>query len=514
MSTNKTHAKNLILNGGSYAANLLVSFFLSPFIVGSLDPASYGIWSLLNVFAGYMGVLDLGVRASVGRHIALYLGKGDAESLDETIRAGLAFFSVAGVVLVLAGFGLGWLFPHFFDSVPAEQHGTVRLLLPLMVLNVGITAIAAIYSSILVAHDRFDYARGIDVTVLIVRTGFTVLALVAGLGLWGLAGALLFSNVVALIGNFILARRQHEGLRSWPFLYSKPRLKEIIGYGLAAFLTRASLKIIGQTDLVIAGALLSVASVREYSVGAMMVYYSGTFVGIIENTLFPALQRAAGREDMGVVRWLYLRQLRIAMLFSVPAFIGMATFSRPFIRLWMMQPGFTESSVVVSAGVMTILALAKLPLGFVSGSVSVLSATGRIRTSANLTILEALLNIALSLLFTMGFGWGLYGIAASTLVATLLVRAIWIPVMACREVDVRLGQMLMEFILPAGLAALIFVGICFGVQYLLPPLTWPIFIANIALVLVLFCLFGIPLLLPKDYRQSIWQWLGKALVAS
>ncbi len=91
----RIHLRNLAFNWGGHAATLLVMFFLSPYIVGELDAVTYGIWSLLNVLTGYMGIFDLGVRASVGRHVALYLGKKDERGVDETIRAGFAFFSMA-----------------------------------------------------------------------------------------------------------------------------------------------------------------------------------------------------------------------------------------------------------------------------------------------------------------------------------------------------------------------------------------------------------------------------------
>jgi len=188
---------------------LLVMFFLSPYIIGKLDAVSYGIWSLLNVLTGYMGLFDLGVRASVGRHVALYLGKGDEKGVDETIRAGLGFFSLTGWLILVAGIILAWLFPQIFRSISAEHHRMVRMLLPLMVVNVWLSAVAAIYSSVLAAHDRFDVARSVDLGVLIVRTAGTVWVLHIGWGsgVWwvrSLSATFLLSRVIASAPDFII----------------------------------------------------------------------------------------------------------------------------------------------------------------------------------------------------------------------------------------------------------------------------------------------------------------------
>lgn len=494
---------NLLMNWGNYALSLIVLFFLSPYIVGKLDAVSYGIWTLLNVLVGHMGVLDLGVRSSVGRHIALYLGKDDAEALDETIRSGLGFFSLTGILLFAASAIVGFFFPEVFKGAPAEYHRTIQLLLFLMVFNVWLSAISAIYSSVLAAHDRFDLARLSDIIALIVRTACIVISLMLGMGLWGLAIAGTIGSVVSLIGNYILSHKQQKGLRSWPLLFSKKRFREITGYGAAAFFSRVSLKLIGQTDLLIAGALLSVASVREYSVGAMLVFYSGTFVGIIDNTLFPAIQRAVARNDVPTYRWLFIRQTRISILFAVPVFVGIAMFSEPFIRLWMLQPGFGEDSVKIAASVMMMLAIGKIPLTFVGGGVSLLSASGRIWITAGISFAEALLHVSLSVVLVKVFGWGLFGIAASSLMATLCLRAIWIPLLSCREGGISVSKFICELVFPALVAIVGFAAICYAVLRLNSPATWIMFSVDVAAVSLIFGLIGIPALSPKEYRQEL-----------
>ena len=506
MHINKTHFINLLLNGGSHALTLIVMFFITPFIVGGLDPVAYGIWSLLNVLVGHMGLLDLGVRASVGRHIALYLGKKDEAGVDETVRTGLGFFSLVGILLLIVASIIGSLFPDIFKNVPTDYHRTLIFLLLVMVFKVWMSAISAIYSSVLAAHNRFDLARLSDITALIVRTGCVIFVISTGKGLWGLVISETIGGMTSFVFNYFQANMQQKNLKPWPFVFSKIKLREITNYGFAAFLSKASMKLIGQTDLIIVGILLSVSSVREYSVGAMLVLYSGTFLVIIGNTFFPSIQIAVARNDSKTTRWLFIRQTRISITFGIPAFIGIAMFSKPFIHLWMFQPGFDEESVIMSAGVMTILALAKLPLSFVSSGVELLAATGRIWTIARIAIAEAILNVLLSILFVMNYHWGIYGIAASTLFATLPMRAFWIPILSCREASVGYYYFIRSLLFPSFFLILGFAFICYIVQRILPPDTWFIFSLDVFLVLLFFLLLGVPALLPKEFRQKVFNF--------
>src|SRR5580765_5542459 len=58
------YLRSLVTNWVGYAANVVVAFFLSPFIVHTLGDSGYGVWSLLMSIVGYVGLIDLGVRVS------------------------------------------------------------------------------------------------------------------------------------------------------------------------------------------------------------------------------------------------------------------------------------------------------------------------------------------------------------------------------------------------------------------------------------------------------------------
>ncbi|GAG34953.1 unnamed protein product, partial [marine sediment metagenome] len=203
MSTARILARNLLANWVGFAANVLVMFFLSPFVIHTLGEAVYGIWSLLMVLTGYLGIADIGVRASTGRYVVLYLGQHDHRRLGETIRTGLTLFSILGIVLLLVGLVVGLGFPYFFRSTPEEYQRTAAVLMPALALNVWFMFLGAVFSSILTAHDRFDLARGVDLGVLALRATGTVLALKGGYGIVGLTIVTLICGLLALLANFV-----------------------------------------------------------------------------------------------------------------------------------------------------------------------------------------------------------------------------------------------------------------------------------------------------------------------
>jgi len=314
--------------------------------------------------------------------------------------------------------------------------------------------------------------------------------------------AIIAGNLCAVVGNRIYAGRVHRGLRSFPFLYSRERLRELFSYGIAAFVTRAAIQIIGQSDLVIVGIFLSISDVREYSIGAMLVYYSSTFLSIIGTTLFPAIQRTVSGGTLEEVRQLFYRQLQITLCVGLLVYIGFIFYSKYFISLWMLQDSFDHHAVLGAAGVMTVLAFSKTPTLFNLPCKNVLAALGHVGFTARLAMAEAVVNLLLSRVFVKVFNLGIFGVALGTLTSCVLVTSFVLPLYLCRKLNIAGIQYLRTLVFPGIVSAGRFSIICFLLLKIWSPDTWIEFASHI-FILVLFWLFlGTFLLLPEDIRKQ------------
>lgn len=504
MSNARIHTRNLAANWFGHGASMLVLFFLSPYIVHSLGKVEYGLWSLLTVLTGYMGLLDLGIRASTGRFIVLYLGRRDPRAVDETIRTSLGFYCGLGGVAMIAGVILGWCFPILFRSIPPDYHLIAQLLLPLLAVNVLLSALQGIFNSLLAAHERFDLARTIDLSVLALRTTATVLALALGYRITALALVSVSSQALAVIGYYGVAKNLYPPLRIWPVILNTKRLRELFGYGLGAFVSAISVNIMGQTDLVLAGAMVGISAAAVYTVGAMLVFYVNTFLAHIGTTLFPALQRAVAREEPGNTRWIFLRTSRLRLICGLLVFVGMIVFAEPFIRLWMYGPQFDDTSVLQAALVMQLLAGSKLLSLFNGASVSLLNAMGRVRLTASMVAVEAAVNLTFSLIFVLGFHWGLAGIAGGTLAARILVGTFIIPRYACAALDYPWTTYLARIGGTGLMTGAVFALVCLVIRTTLPGGSWFWFMIQVGLATTSYGLLAFWFMVYPAERQQLW----------
>lgn len=514
MISNRVFFKNLLANWTGLGANLVVMFFLSPFILHSIGITEYGIWQLLIVLTGYMGIMDLGIRASTGRYIILYLAKNDINKVDETIRTGLGIYSVLSGFILGAGFLLGIFFPEIFEGIPKTYHRLIAVLFPVFAVNLWVSALRTVLSSLLAAYERFDLSNGSELIVLFLRTIITIIVLKMGLSLIGLTIAVIASNMAGLVVNIILCRKIHENLRIWPLLLKKERVKELYNYGIGAFLLAVSAKVIGQTDLVVAGAFIDVNSVAVYSVGAMLIYYSDSFTKKINRTLFPSLQKAVATQAFKEVKFIMYRQTRIYLSVGILLYVGYFSFCQDFIKLWMYDPKtFSMESVYKASVVMQILAFAKLILLPGSFSRSILSATDKIKFAANMIIVEAFINLGLSLVFVLVLGLGLKGIALGTLVSNLTIQVFVLPFHAFKKVNISWVEFLLKMGTRGFFSTIIFFGICFFVQKLFIIQSWYGFFVQVGFSVLLYIPLVFIFLLHEKDKKRILQTLRKKFLA-
>ena len=154
-------------------------------------------------------------------------------------------------------------------------------------------------------------------------------------------------------------------------------------------------------------------------------------------------------------------------------YVGYISFGKIFIFLWMFDPAiFPMTSVITAAKVMAILSLANLLILMGAFSRSLLAATGHIGFSAKMTVLEALINLTVSISLVIFFNWGLIGIAAGTLGSHLLIQTIIMPYYACNKAGINWFNFVMNVGSKALASGILFFLSCYSVQRGFEVRTW------------------------------------------
>ncbi|HDZ21048.1 hypothetical protein LCGC14_0239270 [marine sediment metagenome] len=504
MSKARVQTRNLLVNWFGHSANLVVMFFLFPFIINTLGQLNYGIWCLLVAVTGYMGLLDIGIRASTGRYVIFHTGRDEHDDVNETIQTAMGFFTtmVGGLALIAAA--VGWWFPSIFQDVPASYRTLAVVVLPVLACNIWLTALSTIMSSVLASRDRYDLVQAVNLGVLAVRTIGTVVVLTLGWGLAGLVGVLIGAQLVGAVGNFVLAHRLCPTLHVWPFRISSSRLRTLLAFSIPAGLAAFAYKLIHQTDLFVVGIALNASLVAVFAVGSLLPEYIWGFVDHVCVTFFPPIQRAAARDDWGPVYSSYIRQGRMALLVGVPIYVGILVFGEAFLMLWMGGGGsLSDADLASAAQVMRILSGARLVFLFGVGAAPLLTAIGHIRFNAVIGGIEAVANLGLSVFLVVVLDWKLAGVAAGTLISMAIVRGVIHPWRACRASGLEMGLFIRRVVAPGLAIAGLFAVWCLGVRHILPADSWGAFALQVVAAMAAYVPMSYFLLLFAIDRRRI-----------
>ena len=225
--------RNILSTWVGYGLSLLAGFLLAPFIVHHLGNTGYGIWTLITSLTGYFGMLDLGLRQSVGRFVSRYMGLGDHENVNRTLVNALAMLATAGIlaggitVTVALNFGLFKIEPQFAAAA--------KLALLIAGFNIALALPMSIFNTVLFSLERFDILTAAAIFSTLTRTGLVILFVNGGAGVVALAGITLIASCIEFLTNAIAAKRLYRHFSLTPRLLSWRGCRELFGFGIFRF---------------------------------------------------------------------------------------------------------------------------------------------------------------------------------------------------------------------------------------------------------------------------------------
>ena len=378
----------------------------------ALGPAGLGILALVESF---VRIVDLILRLEPWQAVIRYAiqaqHRGDTAAFLRLIKLSVLIDAAGGV---LAGVVCMILAP-FVAPLIGLPEGVGEEYIWVMALGLFFsfrpTAIA-----VLRIFDRFDRLAWVDMISALVRLLLTVVAWLAGLGIWAFLVILLVQSLLDGLLAFAVAlqelrKRGHHGALAAQGLAA---LKENPGF--LRFLWNSNFNVIlrqsaNRFDVLVLGAMMSPAAVGVYQLGKRVMNRLTKLAGPLRQTIYPELARLW---DKGKIHQFN----RLVLIFSASILLLQLVIAVPFMLNMERVIAVLFGPAFAGAGpVMNILLISAII--FASGVAlnPALLAMGKDRMLVRVTMLSTLL-FALSFLPFVHF-WGVEGAAASNLIFNL-----------------------------------------------------------------------------------------------
>lgn len=312
-------------------------------------------WMLPNLFRELFG--EGALNAAFVPVFSDYLvnkTREDAWRLFNVVATALVMvLSVIAAVCIAGSFPVEWVLAARGGAGLALQFSLIRILFPYLLLICLVALAMGLLNSL--RHFAMPAFAPIVLNVFWIAGVFLVLPRYGqnpGEKITILAGLILLSGFAQIAVQIPPILRRGVTLR--PVLdFRHPGLRKIVTLLVPRFIGLAPVKINVFVDGLIAMTLAHPGANSVLYYGNRMMQFPLAIIGIAMATaIFPILARYGARNEIDNIRRAVSQTLRLALVISVPASLGLVFLAKPIIRLFFQMGEFTPEAVGRAAAVL------------------------------------------------------------------------------------------------------------------------------------------------------------------
>ena len=472
----------------------IIPMFYTPIMLELLGEAEHGLYSLANSAISYLSLLSFGFGSTIIRYIAKYRAEGDKKAIERTFGFFLFLFSFLAVFVMLGG----WIIacnvePIFQKGLTVEELKKVKTLILIMAFNTALSFPVSVFTSILLAHERYIFRRIIDIFTTIASPALNLIILYMGYASVGLALASTSLQLLTLPINILYC---FQVLQIKPCFERMPcpLIREMVSFSAYVFLGSIANLLFWATDKVILGMLVGTVVVSVYQIGStfnnIVMQLSSSISGVLTPKITGMVVKNAPKEALTE---LFIRVGRIQFLIVALIVSGFAAFGKPFIKMWAGE-SYADAYWIA---VLTLFPLC-IPLIQNTG-ISILTAKNKHLFRSVMYLIIAIVN-AISTYLVVPYLGGI-GAAMCSCIAYLLGQGLIMNIYYYKAIDIDI-PLFWKNILKMLFLPIAMMVITLHLQNVISLDSWGVFFFGVVVYTSLYCI-GMYKFCMNDYEKAI-----------
>lgn len=313
----------------------IIPFVYTPIMLGMLGRKEYGLYSLSQSAVAYLSLLSFGFGSTIVRYIAKYRAQEDKKAVQETYGFFLALYCILALLVLVGGFIISQNVDSIFKKgLTTSEITKMRILVMVMTLNSALSFPVSVFSSMVMAYERYVYRKTVDMIATIGAPVANLFALFLGYKSIGMAIAATFMQLL-MWPLYAVYCKKVLNLKPILVRLNKELIKELLGFSLFVFIGSIVDMLFWATDKVILGMLVGSAAVAIYNIGGtfntMVMNLSTSISGVLIPRITGMVIKKASKEQLTE---LFIRVGRLQFIIIGIIVSGFTVFGRTFIVLW------------------------------------------------------------------------------------------------------------------------------------------------------------------------------------
>jgi O-antigen/teichoic acid export membrane protein len=396
----------------------------------------------------------------VVRYVSKAKASGDLNYASRVISTSLFSYTGIGVFALMLTVLVSVYVDRFFHIDPAFE-GQTRWLLLMVGSAVALGFPLGVASGVLEGLQKFDVLSWTNIASTLLRAALIVWALHHGYGLLMAAFITVTLPLVSSVVRTAVAARLLPvpvGLK----YVDRATIREMAGYSSTMMIMIVSARLRFKSDSIIIGTFLSSVAITYFNIGSRIVDYAGEVVESLAQIFVPMSSHSHALGDMDRLRKIFVAGNRFCAFTIFPICAILILLGRSVIEAWVGARYVAQSyPVLLILLIPTTLMLAQAASG------RVLLGMSRQGTWAMVTLIEGIVNIALSVLLVRPYG--IMGDALGTALPLAATGLFFLPWHVCRQLQIRMSLYLREaYLLPVIVCVPLVAGLLLMQQWFVP----------------------------------------------
>jgi len=326
----KALVKNINFNLLIMFLRLAVLFIMTPILIRNLGDHNYGIWELTISIIGYMGLLDLGLKSSVTRYIAMHISKKEYNKAALVLKISLIFMAGLGGLGVLICILLSIYYPQLLSESGGNITYYSYFLLIIAVSTFLIFITTAIESTI-DGLQKYAYKAKITAPILITVNCFIYNYINDENALFVLAIAGVTTTFLRLTLFIVFLKRHYAYLFKSELAIEKKYVYELLIFGVKSFIQNAAAKIQKTITPFLISFILSPAHIVTYTIVQNLFTHKDNIQANLTQPFLPYFSASLNQ----IKNDFYCRASKMILAFTLPINIGILMLGEEFLTLWL-----------------------------------------------------------------------------------------------------------------------------------------------------------------------------------
>ena len=472
--------QGIILSYINLGLGTIIPFIYTPIMLRILGQAEYGLFSLASSAVSYLSLLSFGFGSTIIRYISKYRAENDKESEEKVFGFFLVLYCVLALLVLICGVVIAYnVEPIFNKGLTTNELNKMKILVMIMTFNSALSFPISVYSSMVVAHEKYIFRKLIDMFSTVLAPIANLVALYLGYASVGMATAATIIQFVILPLNVFYCYRI---INIKPIFAKLPKtlIKEMLGFSVFIFIGTLVDMLFWATDKVILGMLVGSVAVAIYNVGStfntMVMNLSTSISGVFTPRVTGMVVKEASKEELNSI---FIRIGRIQFIIIALIVSGFTVFGPSFIKLW-AGPGYSGAYWIA---IMTMFPLC-IPL-IQNMGLTIVIAQNKHQFRSIVYLIIAVANVIMTYISVPYFG--IYGAAACSCIAYIIGQGIIMNIYYYKVTGLDI-PLFWRNIFKMAIVPIIMTGACLFLNNFITINGWKIFLCGVVVFTLIYAI--------------------------